>query len=286
MLSNADEIRKALDASVLADRDVQRVPIPGTAEVGFELNIGDLDAVAAWHAAREALRRTGRWPLLVDVVGEDVYSGHFYPNTGDQSPAAIIERAGSISWPDGRRRPEFPPEDWERVVGGEAVTTKRRNGQAPSVTELLEQVSTPDWHALDAFLLAWEEDQRPTTGREYGGPPDLPWGLTQVSRLVLLPSDCPSVVPAYTHFWGAGGNGGGSERLVSALRSWHHRYGAEPCAATGVTLTFAVRRPPTELRDAWQLVTEMESFIKLDDSIRERARSLLGYEWWELYDRP
>jgi hypothetical protein len=93
-------------------------------------------------------------------------------------------------------------------------------------------------------------------------------------------------VPAYTHFWGAGWGDVGSETLVRAIRSWHQRYGAEPCATTGVTLTFTVGRPPTDIRDARQLVAEQEPFIRLDDSIRERARSLLGYEWWELSDGP
>lgn len=47
----------------------------------------------------------------------------------------------------------------------------------------------------------------------------------------------------------------GAERLASAMKSWHTRYGAEPYLTSGLTLRFVVQRPPTDVRDAFELAS-------------------------------
>jgi hypothetical protein len=154
------------------------------------------------------------------------------------------------------------------------------------LAEVLARFPHPDWQGLDAYLLSWEEERQPTLSQEPPGALDEVWSLQEVTSLALLPTDCPAAVPAYTHYWGAIDGSNGADRLVSAIRSWYKRYAAEPCASIEVTLAFIVGRPPQDIHDAWQLTTEHDRFIKLDDSIRERARALMHSGWWELYDRP
>jgi len=95
---------------------------------------------------------------------------------------------------------------------------------------LRQRFAEPDLVALERFLLAYEEERWPT--REGPDPPDAtgPIDLSMASALALLPGLASNAVPAYTFFWGASGSNGG-ESLVSAIDSWHRRYGAEPYAA-------------------------------------------------------
>jgi hypothetical protein len=107
--------------------------------------------------------------------------------------------------------------------------------------------------------------------------------LDDVSALVLLPEADPSTVPAYVYYWGGGGR---TEQLIRLMQRWHEEYGAEPVAVTGVLLTFFVARPPSDVRDARRVAAEQQTFIRPNWGIRETARHIVGYEWWELFDRP
>ena len=109
--------------------------------------------------------------------------------------------------------------------------------------------------------------------------------------LLLAPIPAPWMLPMYIDIYMAGyyyeslGHVGG-ERLASAMKSWHTRYGAEPYLTSGLMLRFVVQRPPSEVRDAFELASELDHFNRTEGSIREFARQLIGSPYWEIYDRP
>lgn len=281
------DVIQAFDRTGLAGREITAVPVADTAATGYELDIEGISPLPAWQLARPVCAVLGLWPFVPDYEGQNVYSRHFYDEVQDgrdQSPVAIVTRAEAMTWPlQGDRPTEYFARDWPSVIRLCRDETVRRIGEAPSEDELRAACPYPDYVALERLLLSWEEARRPTTGQEPPGRFDEPL-LELGRRLVLLPTPDPWAVPAYFHFWGAGPNK--NEALVRTLRSWYDRYEAVTWAATGVTVHLHVSRPLTDIYEALAVAAEQQPFCKMDDLLRERARSLLGATFWELYDRP
>ncbi len=283
------ELVDAFGATALRGREITAVPVADSGEIGFELDIEGVRPLRAWQLATPVCRELGVWPFVPDERGQNVYSRHFYDEVRDgrdQAPRAILARADTLAWPLKELRSdatEYFARDWPSVIRLCRDATLQRLGQAPSEQDLLDKFPDPDYLALEHHLLTWEEARRPTSAQEPPGAFDEPM-LELGDRLVLLPTPHPWAVPAYFHFWGAGSSR--SEMLVRTLRSWYERYGAVPWAATSVTLHLHVSRRPTDVFDALAVASEQQPFCKMDDLLRERARSLIGATFWELYDRP
>jgi hypothetical protein len=158
---------------------------------------------------------------------------------------------------------------------------------------LLERFPEADYVGLEAWLLKWEERQRPTVAQEPRGRFDPSWAVEFFEPgVAFLPTSLPWALPAYVDYWGASYTYGpevgqiGYELLAIAMRDWQQRFGAVAWAATGVTVHFAVERPPENIADAFQVATELTRFCKPDDSLRQIARDLLHSPFWEIFDRP
>jgi hypothetical protein len=288
-------IAQALQGTALEGRAVRARPVRDTGEVGFEVPNDDLEPLTAWRIARDACAGIEVWPL-VGCAGPNTYGRRAISTPEDQSPQAILRRAEHLSWPQSMPPAPVPhdvDEWWPRVVRGSVIETMRRLGDAPDAAELLERFSGPDYAGLEAWLLSWEERQRPTLVQEPAGRFDTVWEADVFEPgIALLPTSLPWALPAYVDYWGAGYAYGpeighiGYELLTVAMRDWYDRFGAVPWAATGVTVHFTVERPPGNIADAFQLATELARFCKWDESYRQLARGLLHSEFWELYDRP
>lgn len=283
MINDADEITPLLRGSVLEGREVRTVDILGTGELGFEITVDGTEVLETWSAARTLLDVTGRWPLAVDYNDWSVYSRSLYHD--ERPPRAIAARAEALTWP-ALKGLDPPADDWVRWITFNVEETVRRVDDAPDVAELLRRFPQPNIVGLEATLLAWEEERRPTSAGESPGAFE-PCLEDTVCALVLLPTSNSSAVPAYAHYWGTTHESDGAELLVSAIGSWHQRYGAEPYSSMSVELAFVVERPPTDVFDAFALATEQSMFSRgLDTSLRDCARALLGSERWSLHARP
>lgn len=106
-----------------------------------------------------------------------------------------------------------------------------------------------------------------------------PWPRTHIA---LIPSKDWTEIPAYLR------SGGWnmvpeSAHLVSALRSWRDRYGAELVAAGHDTMEFRVERPPTSRVEALALAREHYLFCDDtvgDTSLCEIAAHLIESDCW------
>lgn len=249
------------------------------------------DLRAEWARAQQ---RGGGYPLAVSSwerkpVDDDVFS-RFYYGDGDPSPAEVIERAAALTAEDAlaprlAREREWEAENWDEILSWQLDNTRRRVGRIPEDFGRPD----PDQLALERRLLAWEEDQAPTKGREDGGhidwfTPDDPCSL------LLLPITQPEHAVAYVSFYGADGEGG-HERLIAILRSWRERFGAHLVANWGTMLQFLVVRPPRTLEAAFALAVEQSlvapSTLSLPGvTVRDHARALLDRGEWLLHERP
>ena len=293
MVSDRDEVSRALAGGVLAGREVREVKVLDGPEVGFEVDIAGEEVLSAWQAARALVDRLGRWPLSVDVQGEDVYSRFFYYGE-DTSPQAVLERARSMTLAQALAHrhdssvDDYVASDWDRIVSYSLEETARRIGSAPPIEAIQQAVPRPDFPALESFLLDWEEARRPTVEPE----PDAGLEWYDLSGegcvLVLLPTALTEEVPAYVSFYGCSGLSGGHETLVCALRSWRERFGAELVAslATGTILELVVSRPPQDIHAAFGLTRELAAFGLPYGSLRSMARALLRRPTWLLHNGP
>ena len=290
-----DEIVRALDGGLLAGRDVREL----STESGFAyaVEISSAELRTAWKQARALVQRLGRWPVATmgwnGPVDERVFSRFTYGDE-DNSPRAICDRARRLTREDALNRPLlFDAEshyarDWVDVVQFQRDGTHRRVGAAPALEEVLALDLRPDHVALERWLLDWEEARRPTREPDAGG--HLTWFEPGKCTLLLLPTPVSEEVPAYLSFYGAEGRGG-HERLITVLRSWRERCGAEMVATWGTMLQLNVTAPPQRLDEAFDLAVEQwvvaSSTLHLAGvSIRNHARALLQRTEWFLHSHP
>jgi hypothetical protein len=249
VVTDRDEVVDALKGGVLRGREVREL----STEWGevFAIDIAAAELREAWSEARTRLPETGRWPVAVTAwngrVEDEIFSRWLY-GEGDNSPAAICERASALTLEDALARPHllnaelYYAVEWERVVELELEYTRRRLGFAPAEDEVLSLDLRPDHVALERWLLDWEEAREPTVAPAPGG--HLKWFEPDNCALVLLPTAASEETPAYISFYGAEGEGG-HERLIALLRSWRERFAAEIVACWGTMLELRVTAPPS-----------------------------------------
>jgi hypothetical protein len=179
---------------------------------------------------------------------------------------------------------------WTSLVDDELDRTRRRLGDAPDGDALRAPAFPRDPERLEAWLLRWEEDYRPTTACE-SLDHHLAWTpVVEPCAVALVPTDHPTDALAYTGFFGAYGPSG-LPGLIAVARDWSARYGAELVTNWGTMLWFAVSRPPEDIDDAFRLAHEHTvlapcTTILPGVSTRDHARALLGRDRWFLHERP
>jgi hypothetical protein len=275
------------------------VPGGGTAVI---VDVSAEDCWPAWQAAREALSRTGRWPLITGVQRGD-FDGLFSRESiaqfdpDDPSVGAILQRAGELDLDAVLAGKERDSELWRHYLEEDVrlarEATLSRWGRAPSIADLRAAAQAAVDHevGIEAFLLAWERQQGDPPAEiaqavanamghmERIGPLDPP-------ALVMLPTAIPWEVPAYLEtIWMEP-----PAHVVAAVRRWHENWGAEPVQVWG-DIQFHVERPPTDLDSAWGLAREhylmaRDTVVRPDIFIRDYARALLSSRFWCLHRDP
>jgi hypothetical protein len=246
----ADALRSAgrspADAAIwfgAGTRTVYRIRAPGA------------KAVALWQALRDAVDRTGHWPVIVGT-DEDVDRRDDLLEGFDRDPAEVLAAAASLdvdAWL--KRNSEEEPDDPE--------ATSSREGTWPDKVEantsyaVVEDLRTKKPHAE-----VW---------------------------LALVPTREPADVPAYLPFgdWNACPP---DHVHVALLRRWRERHGAELVCLSGDTLELRVARRPTSRDDAERLAREQCAYCNdvVDQGVStiqalaaDRMASPVWFFWWD-----
>ena len=286
-MAEVEHVRRLLRETSLRGRDIR------TCGRGYDqalaiAPLSDEHGLADWRTARALWPQSGLWPIVVQA---HICEHWRTPEYVSDVPQAIQD-ARTRPWPDGIPHAVVGAEDWPRWVAGEADSTRFVYGNAPDPHELLAEVPEPDRLALERCLFEWEEARFPTRYGTRDGAFDFIVDAYRPSlALILAPVPASWTLPMYIDIFMAGyeypSEGRiGAQRLASAMKSWHTRYGAEPYLTSGLTLRFVVHRPPTDVRDAFELASELDFFNRAEGSIRELARRLIGSPYWEISDRP
>jgi hypothetical protein len=145
------------------------VPGGGTAVI---IEIAAEEYLPAWRAARGAVSRTGRWPVVTHQRRwEDFEDGRLFSreftaqcDPDDPSVGAILRRAGELDLDavlvGNERHGELWREGLEEDVDRARDATLARWGRAQSVADLRAAAAAIDHEVgIEAFLLSWERAQ-------------------------------------------------------------------------------------------------------------------------------
>lgn len=286
--------QSVLDAAGLSGRPAL-VLDTGGGDIALAVDVSPDEMLDTWAAARAAVDRTGRWPLLCErgSAHDGSLFSRFYFDEGsrgaDSSPAAVLARAESIDI-DARldelaRECFFSTAD---EVEYERSHTVAFYGDAPPIEEIRAAAGSAPF-GVDRYLFDWERVREPVSEPD---PLVQDWfGSTEdATALVFLPTAKPWAAYAYVDaLYEACGYG--QDLLVAVARRWHERFGAETVGAFGVTTWLTVARPPTDPHDAWRLAFEhhvlAEATLRIPEvPLRQHARLLPRLNRWVLFSRP
>ncbi|NUS16063.1 MAG: DUF4253 domain-containing protein [Streptomyces sp.] len=284
----------ALDAAGLSGRPA-RVQDAAGGGSALLVDVSREEMLDAWAAARAAVDRTGRWPLLCSwhsAHDGDLFS-RFYFDEGskgaDSSPAAVLARADTIDV-DARLAEEAA--QWFRAADDEAGPEREATlafyGDAPPEEEIRAAAAGAPFGA-DRYLFDWERAREPLR-EPYQTVQDWFGSTEEAAALVLLPAAEPWAAYAYVDAL-HDACGYGQDLLVAAARRWYERYGAEPVAALDVMTWLTVARPPADPDDAWRLAFEHHVLAEATCRVpgvplRQHARLLPHMNRWVLFSRP
>ncbi len=297
MLNSLEDLRSAVDGSVLAGLDFEHIDIPETDGSVFAVRLKGIEPFDAWQTARAIVDRTGRWPLLVDLafsslggLKEKLLDGDldrfaFEDEDGNtQSPAQIIEVSKAVdidAFFDARAR-DFDQFDDDYDWVSEELESEF--GRRPEDGELDQSIPFTV-HRYERW--AWDRQREAGT---LPGPEEGRQGLFDPHKpaLLLMPTAKPWETLAWASWYGAEEN---HAEVVAVVRDWTERYGAELFANFSTMLEFAVANPPTDPEDAWQLATrhDLRATSTLGGpgiTVRQYAQALIGWDRWFLHDRP
>lgn len=172
----------------------------------------------------------------------------------------VLERAAELEFPASFRAIEDRRfELWAR--------------QNPDLARNIKELLPGDWPAEvvgDAPSL--------TVAYDYDG---APWPRVHIA----IPCDDWTAIPAFIH---AGGWNCCPEAavMVSALRSWRDRFGAELVGFSHDVMNLRVSRPPCSRDEALALAREHELFcsdVLIDVTLAELAARLIADDWWHFW---
>ena len=304
-----DYIRRVLAALEYGDNEILKLDIEGASEKAYSIEVKGKEAIDLWAEFRTLFDETGMWPVVYAswgnatstwreaVLNEQIFMRRPFswdPGNEDKdvSPKQIIARSKNCSGAEIiKNYDSIYSEDLFETIEYELEKTKNTFGSCPALEDA-HQVAEKEKSivAYEKWLLNWELDNYPniTADSESGY---ISWFEPEGQRqsLLLVPVNQPSDVLAYMHWFGA--ESVGSEVVISQLRDWGEKYGAELVAHYGTMLQFNVASPPNDLQEAFALATEQVALAPCTlalpgVSIREHARCLLDNERWFLHERP
>jgi hypothetical protein len=267
-----DEWRELIKGSRLDGRETVELTVPTSRVDRATPSAADMNSVLAvrvdasevmeaWQVARGLVGRTGRWPVVVCSFDFQL-----------DSSSALTEVAETLD------RTEY---EWELAGPSAPIAIVERSQGVDAETEL-ERL---------AGEATWLEKPDPAAVPD-AVPPYNDWyePRNQLVALLLLPDSSPENALAYVH-WYAGRQELPSHALISILRRWRARFGAELVAHWGTMLQLVVDEPPTSTESALALAREQELVAPCTTampgaSTEEHAALLMGSERWFLHERP
>jgi hypothetical protein len=183
----------------------------------------------------------------------------------EPSTAIVLERAAEMRFPESLRA------DIQRQL----VVIRQKFPQLQDLTDDIPTRCLGTWpDAVDAsgFGLTVAYEPESASG----------WPRT---HLALIPTQDWTEIPAYLR---AGGWNSvpESDFLVSALRSWRDRFGAELVGYSHDTMNIRVQRPPSSREEALELAREHYLFCSdaLNEvTLKELAALLIESDWWHFW---
>lgn len=277
MASTPDDVATALHGTVLAGMPVRDVD-------GGALLLEGIDptrVLDCWQVARDALPRTGRWPVAVwpewhvefgalssewlDAVARDL------PAVGDERrfPRYVHPVPSAQSAWHGLLEHYFP--------GGGLPDVMARDLADPVLDDDVDRWVFDQLQGDPALAASVDEAVEPWVGTR-------PWFTPDRADLLLLPTTSPWLaIPALGYF----GAESDPNALAAALRQWHDAWGAELVAAWGTMLQLVVRRRPRQGEEAWELAGQLLAWGgSLQVHRWQLAQALPRSDAWFLHDRP
>lgn len=304
-----DYFRKVLATLGYGDNEILKLDIEGAPEKAYAIEVKDKEALDLWAEFRTLFEETGMWPIAYScwgnptstwkeaVLDEEIFMRRPFSwepgsENKDVSPNQIISRSKNCSTAEIiKNYDSIYSVDLLDNIDYELEKTENTFGSCPPLKEAHEFVEkTKSILAYEKWLLSWELEKYPdiTSDSESG---HISWFEPEGQKqlLLLIPAENSSDVLAYIHWFGA--ESLGSEVVISQLRDWEEKYGAELVAHYGTMLQFNVANAPKNLQEAFTLATEQVALAPCTlalpgVSIREHARCLLGIRQWFLHERP
>lgn len=218
----------------------------------------------AWRVLRDAVGRTGWWPLLVDE------------NAGPWRIEAFLRRNEAAE----RRTPA-------ELLAAAAARPFRHTDAVRRIETLIDEdpddggellFSPGEWTAAVA--------ERETPAARGDGPGPGPDGTV---CLLMVPTAVPWHVPALVRF-SDHPDAGPVDRCVAAVHHWNDRHGAEPLAVgtRGNALDLHVARPPATAGEAFAVAQESWAFCEEGEAsyhptLTRFAASLLDRPVWRFH---
>jgi hypothetical protein len=237
-------------------------------------------ALRAWQAARAAVPRTGRWPVLI-------IDDEYVQEPSAQRLAELGHAAHTADpWQVFRQYADGDPVS---AAEAEAALNFFGLGLAARAAEVF--TFPVAWPVLDRWVYRQLLADPALAARAFEGYDGLigtqvwhQWG--EDTQLLLIPSPSMWLVPAWVSYYGAL-TPAREGALCAALRQWHHRWGAELVSCWGTMLEFTASTRPAFGDQAWELAGQLLAVggsVQLQQ--RQLAMALPFTRAWFLHDRP
>jgi len=321
MIESLPKLAEILADTPLANQQLAEIEILDTGENAFVVEVNSANALETWQTLQDLKTTIGRAPILVAEfeTGKhwqqsvkksqtEIFSRFPYEfelnhsrHTGQEIlPQAIINRAKTLDLESvlesysQREEVYSSSEQLREEIEREVDFTQQNYGIAPTVSEVVNalQDKKQTLIQIESFLFHWENNHVDASQLQASIYLDyLNWYEPNDGMgIILLPTLNNWDALAYISFFGAEGFGE-TEKMMTVLKSWQQRFGAELVAHYGTMLQFMVQQPPSTLEAALQLAWEQYLIapctLELPGiTLREHARALLHTQRWFLHERP
>lgn len=305
MINTIEAVADLLQGTAYAGSSVIQLPIHGSTEVAFAIEVNSAQRMNAWQVMRDYLPQTKRWPVFVacwintyqswqqTVFDSDLFSRfYFEEEASEASPSEVIARAERVDLSAFMQaRANFLTYDLDDDIDSLIAGMSATHGRAPTRSQLTDRVDAQQISnliELEQWVFDWEQ-QNLNLPESYL--PNLSYlesfePTGQVTALILLPTANSWESLAYLNFFG-----GHSAAGIALLKKWQQQYQAELVCHYGTMLEFQVGIKPATPEAAFELACEQVALapctVQLPGiSIREHARALMQIDRWFLHERP
>ncbi|MEV4538938.1 DUF4253 domain-containing protein [Asanoa sp. NPDC049518] len=286
VMDDPDEIAAEFRGTVLDGLPVEE----GLGDTWVVTGVEPSRLLLAWRAARAAVARTGRWPVLT-MVDEEWLDAETEQIEALEHAARTVDPWTVYRWwgCDSLIKPDELHLWLPDVLGADATAHALRSLSQPMSLFAVERWA---WERLLANPAVLEQSwpraaQHVGTGQWFANVGE--------AQVVLLPTSTQWLAPAWLNYFGATQKASrtepsddpGREGLAAAIRQWERQWGAELVASWGTMLQFVVARRPALGEQAWQLALELLAVGgSLQSPSWELALAVTRSDAWFLHDRP